>query len=335
MRPFTAGGERNRMNCSDIPDFRTRIEESGLDLSRKEIEILQINNGKLCNLACLHCHVEAGPKRTELMDQRTSERVIELLKNSPSVHTLDITGGAPEMNPHFRWMVQAARKDKRTVIDRCNLTIFFEAGYEELPEFLAKHEVYIIASLPCYTSENVDTQRGRGTFRRSIAGLRALNEMGYGKGNSRLRLDLVYNPLGASLPPEQEKLESDYKQRLQQDFGVSFDSLFTITNMPIRRFERQLENWGKRDEYMKLLSDSFNPSAAAQVMCRNLVSVDWKGNLFDCDFNQMLELPLEGEKTIWDIDNLNELMGDKITFADHCYGCTAGCGSSCGGALVP
>ncbi|MCB0328056.1 MAG: arsenosugar biosynthesis radical SAM protein ArsS [Bdellovibrionales bacterium] len=320
---------------SSLPLFADHLVASGVSCSRTAIDTIQINNGRLCNLACLHCHVEAGPKRTELMDERTTRRVIELLEASTGITTLDITGGAPEMNPYFRMTIEEATRLGLQAIDRCNLTIFFEEGYESLPEFLAKHEVHIIASLPCYTSENVDKQRGRGTFDGSIRGLRLLNELGYGRPNSKLRLDLVYNPLGPSLPPSQSSLATDYKKRLFEDFEIEFHELFTITNMPIKRFLHQLEKWGKREEYMELLFRNFNPRAAEAVMCKNLVSIGYDGQLFDCDFNQMLDLPLGGtQRTIWDIESFNELQSSTIAFDSHCFGCTAGAGSSCGGALV-
>jgi len=315
--------------------FLKQLQEEQISTSREKITTVQVNNGRLCNLACLHCHVEAGPKRTELMDGRVSNRIFELIDASTGIETLDITGGAPEMNPHFRWMVSEAAKRGLHTIDRCNLTIFFEEGYEDLPEFLAQHKVHIIASLPCYTSDNVDKQRGRGTFDRSIEGLIKLNELGYGKPNTSLQLDLVYNPLGASLPGAQAELECAYKKQLFEDFEIEFNNLFTITNMPIKRFARQLENWGQLEEYMTLLENNFNPHAAKNIMCRELVSIDYLGNLYDCDFNQMLELPpTQGERTIWSIESFNELAKEEIAFDRHCYGCTAGAGSSCGGSLV-
>lgn len=316
-------------------DFRSQLQEQNISTTRNQLKTVQVNNGRLCNLACLHCHVEAGPKRTELMDEKTSRRVIELIQNSNGIESLDITGGAPEMNPHFRWMVIEANKLGLHTIDRCNLTIFFEEGYRDLPHFLAEHDVHIIASLPCYSSANVDKQRGSGTFDKSIQALQILNSLGYGLSNSPLQLDLVYNPVGAELPGSQVNLETAYKERLYEDFGIQFHRLYTITNMPIKRFERQLRNWGKLEEYMTLLTENFNPHAAHHIMCKELVSIDYVGNLYDCDFNQMLELKaIQPRKSIWSISSFDELAHDEITFGQHCYGCTAGAGSSCGGSLT-
>ncbi|MCI5066635.1 arsenosugar biosynthesis radical SAM protein ArsS [bacterium] len=326
--------------------FRETLTTHSLSPRRRTVTTVQVNNGRLCNLACLHCHVEAGPKRTELMDEQTTDRILELLSNSPSVRTVDITGGAPEMNPFFRKMVQGARAQGREVIDRCNLTILFEPGYEDLGEFLAEHSVQIVASLPCYSSENVDKQRGRGTFSESIEALQQLNALGYGKEGSPLKLDLVYNPIGATLPPPQDGLARDYRQRLGDDFGIVFHELYTITNMPIKRFRRQLEQWGELEGYMNLLQENFNPAAVQSVMCRDLISVGYTGELYDCDFNQMLEIPIGGSSelceigqskahTVWDISSFEELANRDIVFDDHCFGCTAGSGSSCGGALIP
>lgn len=316
-------------------DFRSQLQEHDISTTRNTLKTVQVNNGRLCNLACLHCHVEAGPKRTELMDEKTSHRVIELIQQSHGIESLDITGGAPEMNPHFRWMVMEARKLGLHTIDRCNLTIFFEAGYKDLPHFLAEHAVHIIASLPCYSSANVDKQRGSGTFDKSIQALQLLNSLGYGLPSSALQLDLVYNPVSADLPGSQANLEIAYKERLYEDFGIQFHHLYTITNMPIKRFERQLKNWGKLEEYMTLLTENFNPSAARHIMCKELISIDYLGNLFDCDFNQMLELEVtQPNKSIWSISSFDELIHDEIAFGKHCYGCSAGSGSSCSGSLT-
>jgi len=318
-----------------IPSFQKTIQDLGLRLDRTPVEILQVNIGRRCNQACHHCHVESSPIRTENMNQETVARVIELIRNSPKVHTIDITGGAPEMNPHFRELVTAARECGKRVIDRCNLTILFEPGQEETVHFLKAHQVHIVASLPCYSKENVEKQRGRGVFDKSVEALKILNNLGYGKDDSSLTLDLVYNPTGPSLPPLQVKLESDYKVELKELFGIDFNHLYTITNMPIKRFLKDLERSGKLDTYMELLANSFNPNAAENVMCRSLVSVAWNGELFDCDFNQMLELPLgTGRKTVWDISSLDELNEGKIKFANHCYACTAGAGSSCSGSIA-
>ena len=315
--------------------FTESLSTAGLKLDRTPVEILQVNIGRLCNLACHHCHVEAGPKRTENMESATVDRVIELLGKSETIHTVDLTGGAPELNPHFRRLVIAARQLKKQVIDRCNLTVLYEPGQEETAYFLKENGVHIVASLPCYSKKNVEQQRGRGVFDKSIEALRLFNKLGYGKTDSNLKLDLVYNPTGPFLPPSQEKLRRDYKAELKELFDIEFNELFTITNMPIKRFLKDLERSGKLSDYMELLANSFNPTAAKGIMCRSLVSIAWNGEIFDCDFNQMLELPLgAGRKTIWDLNSFNELENKPITFANHCYACTAGAGSSCGGALV-
>lgn len=318
-----------------IKTFTESLSNAGLRLDRTPVEILQINIGRLCNLACHHCHVEAGPKRTENMESATVDRVIELLEKSETIHTVDLTGGAPELNPHFRRLVTAARKLKKQVIDRCNLTVLYEPGQEETAYFLKENGVHIVASLPCYSKKNVEEQRGRGVFDKSIEALRFFNKLGYGKTDSNLKLDLVYNPTGPFLPPSQEKLRRDYKAELKELFDIEFNELFTITNMPIKRFLKDLERSGKLSDYMELLTNSFNPTAAKGIMCRSLVSIAWNGEIFDCDFNQMLELPLgAGRKTIWELNSFDELENKPITFANHCYACTAGAGSSCGGALV-
>ncbi len=306
-------------------------------LTRSKLEILQVNLGYTCNLSCTHCHVNAGPKRTEQMDKTNIDLVIEILKQH-NVQTLDLTGGAPELMPHFRYLVKAARELGVTVIDRCNLTILNEPGQEDLAQFLADNQVEVVASLPCYSEENVDSQRGKGVFESSIEGLQKLNALGYGKkdsglDNSSLPLNLVYNPGGAFLPPGQVELEASYKEKLGAEHHIQFDNLFTITNMPISRFGAVLLAQGEFYDYMNLLKDSYSPANLAGVMCLNTVSVDWQGNLYDCDFNQMLEMPLAGA-----IHHLSDLLssdinGLPIKVADHCYGCTAGQGSSCGGAL--
>jgi len=318
-----------------MKSFRQKLSDQSLTLDRIPIEVLQVNIGRLCNQACHHCHVEAGPKRTENMEEKTIDRVIELLAVSKTIHTVDITGGAPELNPHFRRLVKSARDMGKKVIDRCNLTVLFEPGQEETAYFLKENKVHIIASLPCYSKDNVEKQRGRGVFGKSIEALKLLNRLGYGKAGTGLVLDLVYNPTGPFLPPAQEKLERDYTKELKELFDIEFNHLFTITNMPIKRFLDDLQRSGKLDEYMELLANSFNPKAAEGIMCRNLVSVAWNGELFDCDFNQMLELSLgAGQTTLWEISSFDELNNKPITFANHCYACTAGAGSSCGGALL-
>jgi radical SAM/Cys-rich protein len=308
-------------------------------LVREETRTLQINVGKLCNQACHHCHVEAGPKRTEIMPRKVAERTIELLAASPTVEVVDITGGAPELNPNFRWLVTEARRLGCHVIDRCNLTVFFQPGMEGLPEFLAEHEVEITASLPCYTAENVDKQRGRGVFEKSVRALQQLNGLGYGLAGSPLLLNLVYNPLGAFLPPPQDRLEADYKKQLREHFGIEFHRLFTLTNMPIKRFADFLQQTRKHAAYMGLLVNHFNPETVPNLMCRTLVSVGWDGRLYDCDFNQMLEIgmaraPGSRTLTVWHIESLSGLAGQRISTGSHCFGCTAGAGSRCGGSLA-
>ena len=311
----------------------TLVQHGFKGLRRTSVDTLQINVGKVCNQACHHCHVEAGPKRTESMTCVTAERLLELLRNTPDIQTVDITGGAPELNPNFKRLVEESRRLHKKVIDRCNLTILLEPGFEDLPDFLAAHNVEVTASLPCYTAQNVDKQRGRGVFERSIRALQMLNQLGYGQPGSHLNLNLVFNPGGASLPPQQEALELDYKKHLFEQFGIEFQRLLTITNMPIRRFSDFLVRIGKQEQYANLLRDNFNPITVDHLMCRSLVSVSWDGLLYDCDFNQMLEMPIPGRISIWDIESFGFTAGRPINVADHCFGCTAGAGSSCGGTL--
>ncbi len=269
------------------------------------------------------------------MSTRAIDRVLLLLKSSTGVKNVDITGGAPEMHPEFRRIVKTCRLLGHHVMNRCNLTILSEPDQVSTAQFLAAQNVEIFASLPCYSPENVDKQRGIGVFERSIEGIKMLNQVGYGTPGSNLRLNLVYNPIGADLPPDQTTLEAAYKERLFLDFGIHFNVLYTITNMPIARFKTSLKSSGHLDKYLELLLRNFNPNAVPNVMCRELVSIGWTGNLYDCDFNQMLELPIENaNRTIWDIDTLNELFGDPISTDSHCFGCTAGSGSSCGGSLT-
>jgi radical SAM/Cys-rich protein len=314
---------------SDFPALRRRI-----------VDTLQINLGYRCNQSCLHCHVNAGPNRTEEMSRDTIDAVVAFLTASPEVRTLDLTGGAPELNPHFRSLVIAARARGVRVIDRCNLTILEEPGQDGLAEFLAAHGVEVVASMPCYLEDNVDRQRGKGTFDASIRGLQRLNALGYGQPGGALTLNLVYNPQGASLPPAQEALERDYKQHLAAHFGVVFNQLFTLANMPIQRFGSMLVSKGQFNSYMSLLRSAHREANLDQVMCRSLVSVDWQGYLYDCDFNQQLGLPLVGPRDarksrlhLSDI-TAGQLEDQPIRVADHCFGCTAGQGSSCGGALA-
>ncbi len=327
-------------NDSSTADFEATLEAHHCGpLVREETRTLQINVGKLCNQACHHCHVDAGPKRTEIMTRAVAEQIMELLGRSPTVEVVDITGGAPELNPNFRWLVAEARRQGRHVIDRCNLTVLFQPGMEDLPEFLAEHQVEIIASLPCYTAENVDKQRGRGVFDKSIRALQVLNQISYGMPDSSLALNLVYNPLGAFLPPPQDRLEADYRKELLDHFGIEFHHLFTLTNLPIKRFADFLVRNGQYAAYMGLLVNHFNPRNVPNLMCRSLVSVGWDGKLYDCDFNQMLELSMSSGPrtlglTIWNLDSFSGLSGRRITTGSHCFGCTAGAGSSCGGALA-
>ncbi|MBK1724589.1 arsenosugar biosynthesis radical SAM (seleno)protein ArsS [Thiocystis violacea] len=314
-----------RLRDSDFPAIR-----------RGRLTTLQANLGYRCNLSCQHCHVAAGPNRTEQMERATIETLIECLA-SGGITTLDLTGGAPELHPDFRHLVTAARALRVRVIDRCNLTILVEPGQEDLAEFLAAQGVELIASLPCYLRENVDAQRGKGVFDASLAGLKRLNALGYGRGDSGLVLNLIYNPQGPELPPEQSGLEAAYRARLAETFGIRFDRLYTLTNMPIQRFGSTLISKGQFDAYLALLKSAHCVDNLDAVMCRDLISVDWRGRVYDCDFNQMLDLPLltDGGSPVHlrDLD-LSRLSGLPIQVADHCYGCTAGQGSSCSGALA-
>lgn len=305
-------------------------------LKRSQLSTLQVNLGYKCNQACHHCHVNASPRRKEMMDEDTINAVIEFL-GKQYIETLDLTGGAPEMNPHFKRLVEAAREQGVKVIDRCNLTILSEPGYEKLASFLASQQVEIVASLPCYLEDNVDSQRGDGVFQASLQGLRQLNSLGYGQTDSGLVLNLVYNPTGPFLPPSQAELEATYKLELQERYGIVFNQLFTITNMPIARFGSTLVEKGQLQDYMALLKSNYNADSTRAVMCRNTLSIDYLGYTYDCDFNQMLSIPLgAGDKQRTHISELldSKLEGDDIAIADHCYGCTAGQGSSCGGALA-
>ncbi len=309
---------------SDFPPIR-----------RARLETLQVNVGYRCNQSCVHCHVNAGPKRTEEMERGTAETIARFMQ-AASVSTLDITGGAPELNENFRFLVEAARSLGARVIDRCNLTILSEPGFEDLDQFLAKHQVEVVASLPCYLEENVDRQRGKGVFDTSIRGLKKLNRLGYGDPESGLSLSLVYNPQTPSLPPPQPELEAAYKKELGDRYGVRFDRLLTLANMPVGRFGSTLVSKGQFQDYMALLRAAHRDENVPSVMCRTLVSVDWQGFVFDCDFNQMLDLPLRHNGTVR--THLSELLqenleGSPIVVRDHCYGCTAGQGSSCSGAL--
>jgi radical SAM/Cys-rich protein len=305
-------------------------------IRRRPLDTLQANLGYRCNQSCLHCHVAAGPKRTEAMSRETMEALLELARRQ-RVGSLDLTGGAPELNAHFRWLVVEARRLGLRVIDRCNLTILNEPGQEDLADFLAGQGVEVTASMPCYLEENVDKQRGNGVFERSLAGLRQLNALGYGLPGSGRVLNLVYNPGGPALPPEQTGLEAAYKEQLATRYGIVFNKLFALANMPIQRFGSTLLSRNEFHDYMRLLKGAHRDDNLDGVMCRTLLSVDWQGYVYDCDFNQMLDLPLGGGAgQPVRIDDLLEadLDGRPIRIADHCYGCTAGQGSSCGGALA-
>lgn len=318
-----------------LPAFNERLDQGQLMAIRAApIEVLQINVGKVCNQTCTHCHVDAGPDRRESMTRETAEAIINVLASN-DIPTLDITGGAPEMNPNFRWLVEQAHRLGRRVIDRCNLTILMAKGFQDLPEFLAKHGVEVVASLPCYLEENCDSQRGDGVFARSIDALRRLNSLGYSQPGSDLKLSLVYNPTGASLPPPQEELENSYRRELKSRYDIVFSDLHVITNLPISRFLDDLIRTKQLDAYMQKLVDQFNPLTLDAVMCRTMISVDWQGNLFDCDFNQMLGIGLEnGTPQHISEFNAEKLVARRIQTGRHCFGCTAGCGSSCQGALV-
>ena len=313
------------LQSSDFPAIR-----------RQATATLQVNLGYRCNQSCVHCHVNAGPNRTEMMDAGTMALIPQVLA-ARGIGTLDLTGGAPELHPDFRELVRAARALGVKVIDRCNLTILFEPGQEGLAEFLAEHEVEVVASLPCYSMDNVDRQRGKGVFDKSIAGLQRLNALGYGREGSGRVLNLVYNPQGAVLPPPQPALEADYKRELGAHFGIVFNSLYALANMPIQRFGSMLISKGQFNGYIRLLKDNHRDANLAQVMCRALISVDWLGRLYDCDFNQQLDLPMGGGAEAGP-RHLRDLLqadadGAPIRVAEHCYGCTAGNGSSCGGEL--
>jgi radical SAM/Cys-rich protein len=340
--------------------FSDRLAAEGMQLRRARPEILQVNMGKLCNLICAHCHVNAGPKRKEIMTRETIHRVIQWLAGT-EIPTVDLTGGAPEMIPDFRFLIDEVKRlqPPRRIIDRCNLTILLEPGYEDLGEFLARKRVEIVASMPCYSAENVNAQRGEGVFERSIAALQLLNSLGYGI-DPDLPLHLVYNPVGAFLPPSQEELESDYKRELKNHFGIVFNKLYALANLPIGRFASYLRHNGKLDEYMELLISAFNRATIDGLMCRNTISVGWRGEVYDCDFNQQLGMQWIGRDGppgrpdglsqtsitarrsyhdeskplfLWDIDP-DSLEDREIMTGNHCFGCTAGAGSSCGGAVV-
>ena len=315
-------------------DFDEKLARYGLELRAARVDTLQVNVGKLCNQACKHCHVDAGPARTEIMTHETAERVIDTVRKF-RIPTVDITGGAPELNPSFRYLVRESRALGSHVMVRHNLTVTFETGQEGLPEFFRDMSVEVICSLPYFLEQQTDAQRGRGVFQKSIIALHRLNSVGYGVDGSGLVLNLVYNPVGAFLPPPQTSIEADFKRELSSRYGITFNHLFTITNMPIKRFLDYLRRTGNEERYMRKLIEAFNPATVDGLMCRNLVSVDWRGRLYDCDFNQMLELSVAPElpQTIADFEP-RKFAGRRIMTGSHCFGCTAGAGSSCGGAVA-
>ena len=318
-----------------VPSFDSRIGEIGLaPLTATGIEVFQINVGRMCNQVCKHCHVDAGPDRKEIMTRETMVLCVEALRRTDAP-IVDITGGAPEMNPDFRWLVEQVRGLERNIIDRCNLTILVTAGFLDMPEFLAEHRVEVIASLPYYLQQQTDAQRGDHVFEKSIAALKRLNELGYGQDDSGLMLHLIYNPVGAFLPPKQQAIEADFKRELERRYGIAFNNLYTVTNLPINRFLDYLIESGNYEPYMQKLSQAFNPQAARSVMCRTTLSVGWDGRLYDCDFNQMLEMSVNHglPSHIRDFDPA-ALARREICIGNHCYGCTAGAGSSCTGSLA-
>ncbi len=326
----------SRSNEDEIPTFQDRLKEIGMNrLKSSHVEILQVNLGKMCNQTCKHCHVDAGPDRKEIMDRETMQLCLEAVKKS-EIQTVDLTGGAPEMNPLFRWFVEELNKLKVSILVRCNLTIIVSNHkYLDLPEFYKKHDVTIISSLPHFSARRTDAQRGEGVFAKSIKALKMLNAVGYGIPGSGLELHLVYNPTGAFLPPNQSSLKKDFKQKLWDSYSIEFNDLYAITNMPISRFLDYLIQSGNYEAYMEKLVEAFNPSTLGGLMCMNTLSVGWNGIVYDCDFNQMLDLPVNGETTqhISNFD-MNQLKDRNIVVNQHCYGCTAGAGSSCGGEIV-
>ncbi len=327
--------QREVLDGGRFPPFESTLAAGGLwPLHAVGIEVLQVNVGKLCNQTCRHCHVDAGPDRREVMSRQTMQDCLDVLQRG-AIPTLDITGGAPELNPHFRWLVEQSAALGKRIIDRCNLTILLLPQFEDLPAFLARHRVEIVASLPCYGPENTDRQRGVGVFEKSLEALRRLNALGYGQPDSGLELTLVYNPLGPSLPPGQPKLEAAYRRELLARYGIVFSRLFTITNMPISRFLQDLLDSGQFEAYVDKLIAAYNPQAVMGLMCRTTLSVGWDGRLFDCDFNQMLDLGLAPglPQHIRDCD-LTALAERRIVTGTHCYGCTAGSGSGCQGAIT-
>jgi len=327
---------RRALDGIGIPPFHEFLEERSLEAPRKKCEVFQINIGLYCNQACAHCHVESSPRRMEMMDRKTAQQCLEVMANSPSIKTLDITGGAPELNDQFKYLVEGGRALGLEVIDRCNLTVLSEPGQDALGEFLRDHEVRVVASLPCYSETNVNDQRGKGVFDKSISALMQLNDLGYGT-DPRLKLDLVYNPAGAFLPPDQAALEDTYKVKLEEEFGIVFDNLLTITNMPIKRFADFLHRNVELEEYMDLLVRNFNPDTVSNLMCSNTVNVRWDGTIFDCDFNQQMgdhmatgavERGAGAALSVFDVSNTDDLLRHEVYLEAHCFGCTAGAGSS-------
>lgn len=322
---------------SGVPAFASRVPPALAPLARRSAATLQINIGLTCSLACRHCHVESSPARQETMSRRVADRLLELTRGDPGIRTVDITGGAPEMHAQFRYLVEEFRAMGLRVMDRCNLDVLTLPGQEDLADFLASNGVQIVASLPCYTPSNVEKQRGDGVFDASIAALQSLNARGYGVPGSGLDLDLVYNPLGPSLPPPQASLEEDYRRELKRAFGIVFTRLICITNMPIKRFADDLRRTGTLQDYMDLLVSSFNPGTVDAVMCRDQIHVAFDGSIYDCDFNYALDMGVTAggkrDATVFDIESWQDLARDRILTGPHCYGCTAGSGSSCGGAL--
>ncbi|GHA08527.1 radical SAM/Cys-rich domain protein [Arenicella chitinivorans] len=315
------------------PHFHSVLKQHGLNLRHSTPNELQINLGKLCNLACHHCHVDAGPKRTEIMSWEVMQRILQWA-DTAAIKKADLTGGAPELNPDFRKFCDALIDLGIEITSRCNITVLFEPNQSDLAQWYADRQIRLVCSLPCYTEDNVDAQRGKGVFDKSIAGLQQLNAVGYGV-DPNLRLDLVYNPGGAFLPPPQDSLEADYRRMLRDKFSIEFSNLLAITNIPINRFAHALLRDQQLEPYQHLLVENFNPETVEQLMCRSLINLDWYGRIYDCDFNQMLELPMGGGKPryLWELD-VNEVAGSSIATNRHCFGCTAGAGSSCGGVLA-
>ncbi len=302
-------------------------------IKKESIDTLQINIGYKCNQACKHCHVNSSPSRTEMMSEKILDLIPKIIKKF-NIKTLDITGGAPEMNPNFKKLVLSLKNQDINIIDRCNLTIFFEKGYEDLPNFLAENKVIITASLPCYEKENVENQRGSGVFDKSINAIKILNNLGYGKTNTELELNLVYNPINPTLPPAQDKLEKDYKKVLFEKYKISFNKLYTITNMPINRYADFLKMTGELEKYFELLAKNFNQQNLKNLMCKKTLSIDWEGQIYDCDFNQQLKLKSKsGPKNLYELLNYSSSFNYKIASKNHCFACTAGAGSSCVGSL--